>query len=96
MNKKSGKSFNAKSNDIWCLGVCLWVMIFGGLPWDIAINYDQSFKCIINGYIIQLLSHWNKINYVDNELINLFEGIFKFEQDRMTLDEIKKCSWLKG
>merc|ERR1712154_577173 len=53
------KSFNAKSNDIWCLGVCLFMMIIGSSPWKISNDNDGRFSLIIAGNIEQLITSWN-------------------------------------
>ena len=92
---KKTKKFNAKSNDIWCVGICLFMMINGISPWNKACDKDPAFDMVINGNIIQLLDGWNKLQYVDMDLIALFQSIFKYEQKRCNLDSIKNCAWLQ-
>ena len=93
ISKKS--KFNAKSNDIWCVGVCLFMMIIGAAPWKKASKKDPCFNWIMNGKIIELLSSWNKLCHVNLELISLFQSFFKYEKQRINLNSIKNCKWLK-
>ena len=89
-------TFNAKSNDIWCLGVCLFMMIFGSGPFNKAdIKNDECFQFIINGHLNGLIKAWKKDHYANKNLIKLFQSILKYQRHRATMDDIKNCSWLK-
>ena len=88
--------FNAKSNDIWCLGVCLFMMLIGGQPWKKPKKNHESFVMIMNGQYIQLFTAWNKLKYVNNNICDLFYKIFKYENHRINLQQIKQHSWLKN
>ena len=70
------------------------MMIIGTPPFRQASDKQASFNWIINGKIIQLLGGWNKLQYVNIDLISLFESIFKYENQRCDLVSIKKCKWL--
>ena len=90
--------FNAKSNDIWCLGVCLFMMTVGSNPWNMASTTDAAFNYIMNendkNSLIELLYQWNKLDFVDEQIIVLIQSIFKYENKRCDLNDIKQCSWL--
>jgi len=94
------KKFNAKSNDIWCLGICLFMMIIGSNPWKKASIKDPSFNYIMNkenkDALIELFDSWNRLDYVDGKIVVLFQSIFKYEKDRCGLSEIQRCSWLSS
>ena len=55
------KKFDAKANDIWCLGVALFLMIFGVVGWKIADCSDQIFTCVIDGKLKKVLKKKNVI-----------------------------------
>eukprot|EP01083_Nonionella_stella_P077518 211741_1 len=86
--------FCAKSNDIWCLGVVLFAMLCGGSPWYRTTHLDEAFNHIIKGDLEHVVKAYNKTDHVNKELMNLFDSIFKFEEQRITMEDIKKCSWL--
>lgn len=89
-------TFDAKKNDIFSLGVCLFMMIVGGGPFNKAdIKNDACFKFIMNNQIKELLKAWKKDHYVNDELIQLFQSIFKYESNRATLNDIKNSAWLR-
>eukprot|EP01083_Nonionella_stella_P055542 146467_1 len=67
------KGFNAKKNDIFCMGVTLFMMITGCPPWIRAQLSDNGFKFIVAGYLKPLLDSWNILHYVNNDLVDLFE-----------------------
>lgn len=70
-------------------------MILGGSPWTKSSMKCRSFRQIINGDLITLLKKWNRLHYVNKALLTLFQSIFKFEEERCTLSDIKNCEWLK-
>jgi len=89
------KRYDASKNDVWCLGVCLFMLIIGGAPWNRACKKDKSFTRIMNGEIVSILKEWKKISYINDELLELFGLIFQFEENRADIDQIKQCKWLK-
>merc|ERR1712154_641183 len=89
----SKQPFNAKANDVWCVGVVLFMMLIGGNMVNKATMNDKAFEQIINGHIDQLLIKWKRIQYVDRELIDLFNKIFVFEHKRINI-QIQQHSWL--
>ena len=91
-------NFDAASNDIWCLSVCLFMLITGLAPFRMSSIQDQYFNMIINenGDITKLMTKWNKLEYINDDLIELFKSLFQFESDRIDIDGIKKCKWLNS
>eukprot|EP01084_Bolivina_argentea_P140236 246604_1 len=87
--------FNAKSNDVFCLGVCLFMMITGTHPWREATESDERFRYIRNGHLLQLLTVWNRSHFVNKELLDLFNKIFQYEDKRINLEQLKQHSWLQ-
>merc|ERR1712228_158989 len=84
------KHFDAKKNDIWCFGICLFIISVGCHPFDIAHESDEIFSYVFEHSIVDLLRKWNMIHFVDPTLVWLFHSIFQFEQDRISLQKIKK------
>ena len=89
------KLFNAKSNDVFCLGLCLFMIIVGGSPWKKSSMRSAAFRQIISGDLITLLKKWDRLHYVNKDLLKLFQSIFKLEEERCSLSDIKNCRWLK-
>jgi len=92
---EEGATFDAKKNDVWCLGVCLWMLITGSCPFPSSTADDPYFQLIINGKMKELLTKWKKLHYVDEQLLEIFEMLFRFEEDRADIGAIRSCSWLK-
>jgi len=88
------RSFNAKSNDIWCLGVCLFMMIIGSAPWHQTHRTDKCFMKIMNGQMVTLLTMWKRIDYIDQDQLSLIQSILKYEDKRFNMEQIKNCKWL--
>ena len=70
------------------------MLIVGTSPWRESCKSDDNFCCIINGELEYVLKYWNKMKYVNNDLIELLSSIFKLEENRPTIKEIKNCKWL--
>jgi len=85
------KPFDAKSNDIWCLSVCLFMLILGGAPYLKPSKSDKSFAAIMNGKMGDLIKFWEKMNYVNDDILELFDLMFQFEPKRANLSMIKQC-----
>ena len=45
---------------------------------------------------MDLLKMWNRTQYINYDILKLFKMIFKWEEDRATIEQIEKCSWLNG
>ena len=90
------ESFNAKSNDIFCLGVTLFMMICGCSPFRKASVNDKGFKTILNGDLKRLLRKWRKEMYVNDDIMELFDGFFQFEQERIDIVQIKESKFYKS
>ena len=88
--------FNGKCNDIFCLGVCLFMMTIGNAPWRFAHKSDELFNHMFEGKLVHILRSWNKSQYFNQEWVDLMESIFKYEDKRITLERIKQHSWLKA
>eukprot|EP00484_Ammonia_sp_Unknown_P031143 CAMPEP_0197032140 /NCGR_PEP_ID=MMETSP1384-20130603/10886_1 /TAXON_ID=29189 /ORGANISM="Ammonia sp." /LENGTH=313 /DNA_ID=CAMNT_0042461749 /DNA_START=78 /DNA_END=1019 /DNA_ORIENTATION=+ len=92
----TNKPFDAKANDIWCLGVCLFMMLVGSMPWSAAVAKDGCFELVINGKLKQLLAFWKRDHYVTDDMVDLLQGIFQYEPKRMDIDAIKASRWLSN
>jgi len=90
-----GERFRAELNDVWCVGVCLFMMVIGGNLYSAATPEDKSFVQAMEGKLGQLLSSWNRRHYVDDLLLDLLHRIFRVEADRATLDEVAAHRWLR-
>eukprot|EP01084_Bolivina_argentea_P318825 553011_1 len=87
------KNYNAKKNDIWCLGVCLLMMSLGTCAWTEANESDKCFRYIMEGKLVSLLVAWDILHYTDSHIIDLFESIFQYEPNRMCLKKMKQHPW---
>ena len=89
------KNFDAKKNDIWCVGVALFVMLTGTAPWDIAKDSDEGYKYMVGGFMKGILKQWDLLKFVDDDLLDLFDRIFVEEKNRITLNEIAVHKWVR-
>ena len=85
----------AASNDVWCLGVCLFMLLIGGSPWQKAEFGSPNFDIVMRGEMGKILKKWNRQSYVNKELVNLLNSIFQPECQRITISELKQHPWLK-
>jgi len=88
-------NFNAKSNDIFCIGVCLFMMAMGNAPFHIAHKQDPLFIHMFNGNLRNVIKSWGKLDYVNDDLLDLFQSFFKYENERISLKDIKNHKWFK-
>ncbi|CCE66107.1 hypothetical protein TPHA_0O01400 [Tetrapisispora phaffii CBS 4417] len=81
----------ADKTDIWSIGVLLFVLLTGEIPWEAPLLEDSNFQYFIehNGNIT--LGPWSKI---DLNQLNLLRKILQPNPDnRISLEMIKKHPW---
>ncbi len=90
------KGFDGKMNDIWCSGVALFCLISGIAPFSVANETDEAFQCIMeSNQLLELLQAWAVLDYFDHCSFALVESMFQYENERISVQEIKRHSWLK-
>eukprot|EP01083_Nonionella_stella_P140023 428504_1 len=87
-------TFCAQSNDIWCLGVCLFMIIVGSAPFRSASIDDDRFIGIMTGGIIGLLVGWKRLHYTNSCIIRLLTSIFQLEENRVSMNRLKCSEWI--
>ncbi len=67
-------------------------MICTGCPhWDIADKKaDKTFNYVMHHSVAHLLKYWKIISKVDPNLVDLLDQIFQYENQRISLHEIKQ------
>eukprot|EP00484_Ammonia_sp_Unknown_P020477 CAMPEP_0197045560 /NCGR_PEP_ID=MMETSP1384-20130603/21393_1 /TAXON_ID=29189 /ORGANISM="Ammonia sp." /LENGTH=341 /DNA_ID=CAMNT_0042477187 /DNA_START=57 /DNA_END=1079 /DNA_ORIENTATION=- len=86
-------AFDALKNDVFCLGVCAFMMLIGCQPWNTAKVSDPAFVHCVNGRTSALLDAWNVAHYANPQIIELFSLCFQYEKKRATLQQLKDCKW---
>eukprot|EP01084_Bolivina_argentea_P098629 177240_1 len=86
----SKKTFHAMRNDIWCLGMCLFLLNFGTAPWDLASNKSSTYRYVMSHSVGDLLKHWNVKHLYDEDLVCCMNSMIKFEGNRANLKDIKQ------
>ena len=86
--------YYGKSNDIFSLGVTLFIIVTGTLPFKLPLPNDPLYQFIFkNDYI----GFWikRKLN-LSQSFMELFESLVAFDySQRPTISEIRNCQWMK-
>lgn len=85
---KTNRSFSAYNADVWAAGVCLWVFVFGTLPFW-STDTETLFQMIVETDPI----HPHKPSPELSEL--LYKMLHKQIPSRLSLDEIQTHPWMK-
>ena len=94
----SGSSYLAKPTDVWALGVSLYVMVFGHLPFFDLSNdaYYLTQLAKISQMIQEKPVELDPEIEVSDELRDLFTKILdKDPKTRLTIDEVLEHPWVK-
>ena len=89
--------YDARKADIWSLGVCLFDAVFG-VPLYKNCNLTDSrsewLKYLLNGEknLREIIQNSSKLDsvFANEELMNLFDRIFKYEKDRISMEQLLK------
>ena len=89
------KGYNGLKNDIFSLGVLLFVItIIGEFPFEKATYSDEKYKFVIKGQVDRFWKYFNHID-VSNEFEDLINGLIRLNHaKRLTTEEILKHPWL--
>lgn len=79
----------AYADDVYSLGVVLFCMLLGRMPYDIPNESDDMFQEVISGKWISKVK-----KYYSRDVIVLLDMILKREESRITLDQIIQHRWL--
>jgi len=90
-----GRKFDGKKNDVYCLGVMLFMMLIGTAPYKIPFGDDAAFKFIMNGYGIgRFLKYCKRLRLVTVDALDLLHRIFQFEENRISMEEVMNHPFL--
>ena len=88
------KGYDGRKNDIFSLGVLLFVITIGDFPFESATYSDEKYKFIIKGRFNQFWEFFNHIN-ISDEFKNLINSLISLTPaKRLSIDEILKHPWL--
>ena len=88
------KGYDGVKNDIFSLGVLLFVITIGEFPFESATYSDDKYKFIIKGRFPKFWENFNDIDISDEfkDLINRLISLNPAK--RLTIDEIIKHPWI--
>ena len=88
------RPYYGKSEDIFSLGVTLFVLVTGYLPFKLAIPDDSLYQYIMKGDYIEFWKNRN-IN-VSPSFMELFDNMIAFDYfQRPSISEIRESAWMK-
>ena len=89
------QSYYGISNDVFSIGVIMFILVTGKMPFKIAIKDDIHYNLIINN---QIDKFWECKNVnLSNDFKSLFFSLINFDYTlRPSLSEIKLCKWMSG
>jgi len=93
-SRRNGR-YDARANDMWSMAVCLFVCCVGHNPYNSPCDIDYQFGLIQKGKLEQLLLMMDKHEYVTPDALDLMRRVFAKEQDRITVQEMKRHSFLQ-
>eukprot|EP01084_Bolivina_argentea_P037927 70131_1 len=88
------RRFDGKKNDIWGIGVILFILSCGCPPWNAARVTDDVFVLMMSGRIVDVLMAWDLSAYIDLSLIDLLQSIFEYEEDRISVSQMNQHRYL--
>jgi serine/threonine protein kinase len=84
----SENSYNPLQSDIWSIGIMLYIMATGNLPWTEQDNEERLYRQISN-------LRWDRDIEISPDILKTIEKILVKADKRITLQELKNEPWLK-
>jgi serine/threonine protein kinase len=89
---KNRESLDARSSDVWSLGILLFILLSGIPPVEVAMASDPRFRYIAAGHLRQLVRQWRLgISPLAQDL--LFVMLKADWRDRPTTEELLAHPW---
>lgn len=87
--------YDGKANDVWCLGIMLFMMMIGAPPYG-KIG-DRAYSYVVDGEeaIRFLLQQYRRYHLVPAAAFEVIVGIFIGEDQRFTIDQILATQYCK-
>mmetsp|Transcript_2194 Transcript_2194/g.2708 ORF Transcript_2194/g.2708 Transcript_2194/m.2708 type:complete len:320 (-) Transcript_2194:76-1035(-) len=82
--------FDARKNDIWSLGICLFMLQIGLQPLNKASMKDKYFKNIINGHLSKMIETNGKLEYNSKWFLNIMNNVLTPHEQRWNIENISK------
>ena len=88
------KPYLGVSEDIFSLGVTLFILVTGHLPFLLALPNDPLYKYI---FCVDYINYWRKRNIkVSPNFMELFDNLVAFDpSQRPSISEIRKSKWMQ-
>lgn len=94
-NQKKEK-YNGIKNDIWSLGIVLYILVVGDYPFEKPIRNDGFFNDIYDGNLLKIKKHYSYFDCLSNELVRFISKILCEQKKRATIDELLNDEWITG
>ena len=89
--------YDARSADVWSLGIILYTMTFGFSPYNFQNEMDVGYKSIVDGTLIELLHQHRLLRFIKPSVLELIIGCLQIEEkNRLTTTQILKHYCLKS
>jgi len=86
--------YDGRKNDVWCLGVALFLMLFGGPPYPQI--YGRAFQMIFKKKTLLKLIHLYELPHLLPEgALETLSRIFKVEKDRFGITDVLNTPWMR-
>ena len=83
-----------KSEDIFSIGVTLFVLVTGRLPFKLALSNDSLYQYIARGDYIEFCK--KQLLDVSSSFMGLFDNMIAFDYiQRPSNSEIRQSAWMK-
>jgi len=88
------KFYYGKSGDIFSLGIMLFILVTGKLPFKMALPNDNLYKYIIREDYVEF---WKRKNVnISPSFMELFDNMIAFDYtQRPSISEIRQSNWMK-
>ena len=94
----AGQAYDGRSIDVWCLGMMLFVMLFGVYPYAVpCAALCPYFQQIAEGNFLPMVRGWGYGDLVSADVLLLLDRMLTVDpRKRATIDEVLASPWLRA
>jgi len=91
----ASKHYDARANDLWCVGVMMFICLTGANPWNSRSVHDVSHLVMHNG-VRSLVRSYNREYLITDAAVDLLDNIFSAEERRISVDDALSHPFITG
>jgi len=92
----ASKHYDARANDLWCVGVMMFTCLTGAKPWNSPSLHDDAHRLVMSNGVRSLVRIYNREYLIMDAAVDMLDNIFNPEARRISVDDALNHPFITG